>query len=163
MTGAFSSLLRKLGRDTGGSMVIETAIVAPVLVLLALGGFDTSHMVSRQNELQSGAEQGTAVALAANLGAQTNTDELATLLRNSLNLQGNQVIVTKIYRCETSTAYVSNSSACANYFNSSDTTAPVRYSTYVKIQLTDSYQPIWSHLGLGGAFNFHVTRTVQLS
>lgn len=168
LTDKTRSLARRLLGDQRGTMVIETAIVAPVLVLMALGGFEVSHMVSRQHELQSGAAEATAVALAANAGAETNTIELAKLLRDSLHLQGEQVVVTKMYRCETSTSYVSTTDQCVNYWSSSDSNNgggndATRYSEYVKIKLQDSYTPIWTRLGLGGAFTYKVERTIQLS
>ena len=54
-----------LRRDARGSVAIETAIVAPVLVLLALGTFDVSQMVSRQDDLQSAAAEAEAIVQAS--------------------------------------------------------------------------------------------------
>lgn len=160
--------LSQLGRDSGGSMVIETAVVTPVLALMALGGFEVSHMVARQHELQSGAAEATAVALAANMSAETSTTELADLLRDTLDLKGDQVVVTKVYRCETATSYVTTIDQCENYFGSSTDNNgggndATRYSEYVKVKLQDTYEPIWTKLGLGGAFTYNVERMVQLS
>ena len=41
------NFFRHLKRDQQGAMVIETAIVAPVLVLMALGAFQVSQLVAR--------------------------------------------------------------------------------------------------------------------
>ena len=54
--------LATLLRDTRGAMLIETAIVAPVLVLMSLGAFQVSTMVARQSELQSAVAEASARA-----------------------------------------------------------------------------------------------------
>ena len=59
------NFFRHLKRDQQGTMVIETAIVAPVLVLMALGAFQVSQLVARQLELESAATEAAAIALAA--------------------------------------------------------------------------------------------------
>ena len=51
----FGSTLARLCLDTRGTAVIETAIIAPVLICMALGGFEVSNMVARQHDLQNGA------------------------------------------------------------------------------------------------------------
>lgn len=155
-------LVRRLLADEDGSMVIETAIIAPLLVLMSLGGFEVSHMISRQHELQSGAAEATAVALAANMGAETDTVKLASLLRGTLRLSEQQVVVTKMYRCESSSTYVDTITACDGN-GGGGTVDPKKYSTYVRVNLTDTYHPIWSRLGLGGSFTYHVNRTIELS
>ncbi|NCU11657.1 MAG: pilus assembly protein, partial [Sphingomonadaceae bacterium] len=58
-------LLGRLHRESDGAMVIETALVAPVLVLLSLGAFQISGVIARQTELQSAASEAAAIALAS--------------------------------------------------------------------------------------------------
>ena len=67
---------RTLLRDARGSMAIETAIVAPVLAMLSVGGFEVSAMVARQTELQSAASEAEGIALAA---SPDDAGKLATL------------------------------------------------------------------------------------
>jgi Flp pilus assembly protein TadG len=145
--------LHALAPDTRGAMAIETAIVAPVLVLLSIGSFQVSQMVARQNELQSGAEQAEAIALAANSGASTDTSEVKSLLMSQLSLSSDQVDVTKRFRCNADTT-LSDTNTC-----SSDD----EVSTYLSIKLTDTYQPIWSKIGVGGSVTYHVNRMVLLT
>lgn len=147
-------LFRRLVRDRHGAMAIETAIIAPVLILLALGSADASRMISRQNELQSGVAQAEAIALAANAGASTDVDTLKSVLMQSLNLPSSQVSVVKQYRCNANQTVVSTANSCS----SSDVV-----STYLKITLTDRYDPIWQRVSGIGTWNFNVVRTVQLS
>ncbi|MBV1916455.1 MAG: pilus assembly protein [Sphingomonadaceae bacterium] len=160
--------LSRLGRDSNGSMVIETALVTPVLILMSLGGFEVSHMISRQHELQGGISEATAISLAANLGAETDVTELATLLRSSLDLTDGQVVVQKVFRCDASTNFVELSSECENFYGSSTDNSgggndADTISSYVKLQLTDTYTPVWSKFGVGGAVTYKVERMVQLS
>lgn len=167
MTNLFQNLGR-LGSDNRGSMVIETAIVAPVLVLMSIGGFEVSAMVARQHELQSGIAEAEAVALAANLGAETDTVKLQSMIEESLDLDQGQVTVTKVYRCDAGRELVSAASSCENYFGSSDSNSgggndAETVSEYVKLQVTDTYTPIWAHIGIGGKVTYKVDRMVQLS
>jgi Flp pilus assembly protein TadG len=152
--GAIMNRLPSLVRDNSGSMAIEMAFTAPLLILLALGSADVSRMISRQNELQAGVAQAEQVALAANAGAATDTNTLKTLLMQSLNLSSNNVNVVKQFRCNADTALVSTTTSCS----SSDVV-----STYVQITLQDSYSPIWRKIVPVGAWNYNVVRTVQLS
>ena len=59
------SRIARIRRNEDGSMAIETAFVAPILLVLALGGFEVSSMVARQTELQSAAAEAAAVVRAA--------------------------------------------------------------------------------------------------
>ncbi len=135
-------------------MAIETAIVAPVLILMSLGTFEVSKVVARQNELQSAASEGEIIAMAAAQGATTNTATIQSILETSLNLNGNQVAVLRYYRCNANTSLVTSASNC----NTSDIV-----SSYVKLELTDTYTPIWTNFGVGGPISLNVDRMVQLS
>ena len=54
MLNAFARL-RRLAADQRGSMVVETAIITPVLVLMSLGTFQVSKLVARQAVCSSSA------------------------------------------------------------------------------------------------------------
>jgi len=152
---SLASRLSRIARDGRGSMAIETAIVAPVLVMMSVGSFEVSRMVSRQQELQNGVEEAEGIALAANMGAETNTQQLAGILRESLGLTTNQVTVTKFYRCNASTTVTSTVPSCDDDHDT--------LTTYVKIQISDTFNPIWSKIGVKRAVNYRVNRMVQLS
>lgn len=143
----------RLFRDQSGAVAIETAIIIPVLILLSLGGFETSRMVSRQHELQSGVGEAEAVALAANAGATTDTVKLKAMLQESLGLSAEQVVVEKRYRCDSNPTLITQPDC--------DEDAVV--SSYLHLKLEDTYTPAWRNLGLGTNIHFDVERTVQLS
>lgn len=152
MTG-MRRLLCRLVADQAGAVLIETAFVAPVLVLMALGAFQVSGIVARQTELQSAATEASAIALASTPDTPAKRATLQQVVMASAGLSSQHVVVSEAFRCGAETTYRTNSNACG----SSD------YSRYVKIQLSDTYTPTWTQFGVGSNLNFSVTRYVMLS
>jgi Flp pilus assembly protein TadG len=148
------ALIRSVCSNTRGSVVIETAIVAPVLVLLSLGTFDVSRMVARQHELQTGATDLEGIVLAVAQGSATDVNTIRSALSSSLNLPLSKVTVAKVYRCASSTTLVAAASACSD---------PSNIAVYVQVNLTDTYTPIWTKFGVGSPLNYNLVRTVQVS
>lgn len=159
------SALARIARDDRGSMAIETAFVAPVLLLLALGGFEVSQMVARQTELQSAAAEAAAVVRATipedATARNTVRDIVATSLCGSRTRSVTNgvascgtvsVEITPIYRCGTATAYVATAGGCGS---------EPEYQ-FIQIELADSYTPIWANYGVGSGFDYYVSRTVQI-
>lgn len=153
MRGAFT----RLRGDARGSITIETAIVAPVLVLLGLGSFDVSEMVSRQSDLQSAAAEAEAIVQAAVPTDSAARDKVRDILKASIdpdNTNPNDTeTVTEIYRCGTG-AYQAALPTCAT---------GTKLSTYIKIVLTNSYKPNWTSFGVGHTITYNVVRMVQIS
>lgn len=138
-----------LSQDNRGAIAIETAMVAPVLLLLSLGAFQASEVVARHNELQSAVGEASTAVLAV---APTTSGELTTLknvVAASTNLTSNKVTLTFKYRCGEATAYVNSPSGCSDFF-----------STYVEIVLSDTYNPVWTAYGIAEPINLSVTRYV---
>ena len=155
MMSRLRPVLARLIGDRAGSVVIETAIVAPVLVLLGLGTYDTSRIIARQSDLQAGSTDVEGIVLAvAGSGTGTNVSTIKSVLKNSLSLNDQQVAVVKMYRCNTDNTLVTDNSTCA--------TNDV-ISTYVQVTLTDTYTPTWTRFGVGTPFNYSLVRTVQVS
>lgn len=146
--------LQSFRRNQSGAVIIETAFVAPILALLGLGAFQVSQAVARQHELQAGADDAAAMALAGWKDEATQVTALKNVLKSTLNLTDAQVTITHKYRCGTTVAYVDVKTACA--------TGTI-IATYLRIALTDTYTPTWSKFGFGSALDFNVTRTVVLS
>lgn len=155
MIARLASRLAQLRSDTAGSVVVETAIVAPVLVTLGLGAFDISRMIARQSELQAGSTDVEGIVLAvAGTSTATNVSTIKSVLMNSLSLSSNKVTVVKMYRCNVQTTLTTTNASCG----STDV-----LSTYVQVTLTDSYTPMWTQFGLGSTINYSLVRTVQVS
>jgi Flp pilus assembly protein TadG len=149
--------LATLCRNAQGTITIETAIVAPVLVLLGLGSYDVSQMVSRQTDLQAAAAEAEAIVQASppadSAGRQNVQDILkATIDPDNSNAHDTET-VSPIYRCGTGD-YQTTLPTCAT---------GDKLSTYIKVELTNSYNPTWTSFGVGQSMNYVVTRMVQIS
>jgi Flp pilus assembly protein TadG len=144
----------RLRRDVRGTAVVETAIVAPVLACLALGGYDVSRMVARQHELQAGAADAEQIVLAAASGSATETTTIQAVLANTLNIpnDADHIQVVKVYRCGTAETISSTTCSSGSY-----------QSTYVQVTFLDSYTPVWTNFGLGDPIDYHVERLIQVS
>lgn len=159
MIKTIAKSVRQFAGDRAGSVVVETAFVAPMLVLMSIGSFEVSHMVARQHELQSGAAEAEAVALAANMGAETNAPALEDMLEANLGLDDDEVTVTIVYRCNANDYLVNSADYCGGGEEDDDTVI----SRYVRLQLSDTYTPIWAKIGVGKDLTYSVDRMVQLS
>lgn len=146
-------LLARLQGQQQGSVTIEVAIVAPVLLLLSLGGFDASSMVARQTELQSAAAEAAAIVQATPPTDEASRTTVRDVLKVSAGLADDQVSVVEIYRCGTSTDYVTTNSC----------TSGEHVSKFIRTTMTDTYSPVWTNFGIGGPVNYNVVRTVQIS
>ena len=151
MTRIHAFFQRLLRRDDGTAL-IETAVVAPVLIVLAIGGFETSAMVARQSELQSSAEQATEIALAVVPDTPTELNQVKEKLMASSGLSDARVTLQFKYRCAAGALTTTMPSCSEDSLN-----------TYIAIHLSDEYQPVWTEWGFGNSFEYHVRRTVQIS
>lgn len=145
--------LARLCREAKGSMVIETAIVTPVLVMMALGGFEASRIVARQTELQSAAAEAAAIVRAAIPDTAAKRTTIRNVIAASTGIDANNITVTEVFRCGNATAYVSDDSTCAN---------PDTVTNYVRVSMSTSYTPEWTNYGIGSTINYNVQRTVLI-
>ena len=149
-------LLSRLLRARDGSMAVETAIVATVVALLSLGTFQVSSFVARQHELQGAAASAAAIALAAKPDTTEKLATIKSIIMTTTGLPTEKVSVSYRYGCGYWNFTSSDPTFCTNYFEN-------RRWTYVRIVLTDSYQPIWTKYGVGSNVNLRVDRLVQIS
>jgi hypothetical protein len=121
---------------------------------MSLGTFEVSSMVSRQQELQSAASEGETIALAAAMSDQaTSLDTVEDIIETSMDLSDDQVTVTRFYRCNDDATLVASDTSC-------DSDAVV--TSYMKLELSDRYEPVWTQFGIGSAFDYNVERKVQI-
>lgn len=146
--------LSRVCRDCGGSVVIETAFVVPILAVLAMGGFEASRIVSRQVELQTAASEAAAIVLANPPDEAAERSTIESVIESSTELATNKVTLALKYRCGSATTLVDTSEECAQ----TDV-----ISEFVLVTMNDSYTPIWTGFGFGETLNFRVRRRVQIS
>jgi Flp pilus assembly protein TadG len=148
------SALRGLFADRSGTMMLETALLTPVLLLLGIGAFQVSQVISAQHMLQSAAAEAEQIALAEKPDSTASLDTMKSVLRATTNLSSSQVTLSFNFRCGTSSAMVTDSASCA-----SGTPA----WSYVHIVLTDDFVPAWTAFGVGHTIPLRVDRTVQIA
>jgi Flp pilus assembly protein TadG len=144
--------LLRLQRDIRGTAVIETAIVAPVLICMALGGFEVSNMIARQHDLQNGAADAEQIVLAAASGTATDADTVKAVLAATLEIPLDNIDVAKVYRCGTTDTLVTAQCSTGSW-----------QSTYVQVTFRDTYTPTWTSFGVGAPVDFRVERLIQVS
>ena len=145
--------LARLLRDPRGSTAIETAFAAPVLLMLSVGGFESSMMIARQAELQSAAAEAAAVVRAVIPEDAADRTVVKNILVASTGLAANKVSIDVVYRCGKEEDYEANTHNCAG---------GVDWSKFIQVRLQDSHTPIWTEFGIGSAVTYDVVRTVQI-
>ena len=148
-----ANLIRCLAADQTGAVLVETAVVAPALIVMCIGGFEVATMVSKQTRLQSTAELATEIVVVSNPDTEAERlaiqNELSQSLASTASIQ-----VGYRYRCGVESAMTTTPpSGCSEE----------ALSTYLHIQLTDDYVPVWAQWGFGSGFEYDVQRTVQVS
>lgn len=157
MRGRLTSLPRFFAAMIGcdrGSVAIETAFVAPVLLALALGGIEAGYAIARQTELQSAAAEAAAIVLAAPPQTAAERANIRNIVKDSADLNWWNVWVAEVYRCGTDENYVTSESSC----DEGDAVAK-----YFYLFVWDRYTPVWAEYGLGDPFFFRVSRTIQVN
>lgn len=147
-----AAILRSLRRDEQGAMMIETAIVAPVLVLMSIGAFQVSQVIARQTELQGAMAEASAIAMTALPSTSTQRDALKSVIVSSTGLDSANVTVTEAYRCGSATTFITSANDCSG----------AKVANYVRIELNDTYTPTWAEWGIGEPINFNVDRYVMV-
>jgi Flp pilus assembly protein TadG len=147
-------LFARIADDQRGSFAIETAFVAPVLILMTLGIFEVGTIIARQHELQSAANEIEIIVIATNQGAETDVTTLKSIVQQSVNLNANEVALAQSFRCGTAEILVNSASMCDE---------DEAISSYVTVSITEQYVPKWTYMGVGGPISFTVNRRVQVS
>lgn len=147
---AVDLFLTGLFKDRTGAMAVETAIIAPLMVLFSLGAYQVSTLVARQSELQSAMTVAESIALATDPDTSDELTTLRDIVAATTGLAANQIVVAAAYRCN-SGDYVVLESTCATGDN---------VARYVQVTLTDNYVPIWTEFGVGTTVALRLNRYI---
>ncbi len=165
------TFLRRLHADTRGSALIETAFIAPVLIMMSLGGVEVANMVKRQHELQNAAAKAAEIMMAAHpedeAALSTVMQQLAATIQADTGLTTTAIgaaiepdetkndvgyVMTR-YRCGNATNFKKANTGCTDSPNA---------QRFVVFLLRDRYTPVWTDYGLGDNVQFRVEKTVQI-
>lgn len=149
---ALKPLCQRLCNDARGAMMIETAIVAPVLILMSMGAFQISQVVARQTDLQNAEAEASTIALASPPDTAAKRATLKDIIVASTGLTASQVTITEKFRCGSAATYVDAASSCGS----------TKVSQFVLIQLDDTYTPVWTQWGFSQPLRFNVDRYVMI-
>jgi len=163
--------LRRFRNDTRGSALIETAFVAPVLILMSLGGVEVANMVKRQHELQNAASKAAEIMMAAHPKDEAELSvvmqQLAAAIEDDTGLD-TSAIGSDVEPDETKNdvGYVLTRYRCGNAqnFKKADTgcTDSPNAERFVVFLLRDKYTPVWNDFGIGEELQYRVEKSVQI-
>lgn len=146
------TILQRIFADRVGTMAVEVALVAPMLLLLGIGGFQVGDMVAQQHNLETAAALAEQVALASKPDSQSKLDTMKTVIHASTGVPLADISANFMYRCGTAAA-LQNNSSCGS--------EPAWM--FVHITFSDTYSPPWTAFGVGSDIDLKVDRTVQIS
>ena len=168
---AMQAFLRRFRENTHGSALIETAFVAPFLILMSLGGVEVANMVKRQHELQNAASKAAEIMMAAH---PKDEAELALVLQQlALAIEGDTGLATTAIgtdvepdETKNDVGYVMTRYRCgeSKQFKKADTgcTSSPNAERFVVFLLRDKYTPVWNEFGLGEELQYRVEKSVQI-
>ena len=136
-----------------GAVVIETAIVVPILAIFAFGSFDASMMVARSSELQGAAAEAAAVVLAHRPRTDEERATIEDVVEASTGLSDSNVKLTVQYRCQTQPTLHSDKTPC---------NLDKLISEFITIEVSDTYVPKWTAFGIGKPVEYKYARRVQV-
>lgn len=154
MIGRLRGLLGHLTGSGDGSVVIEFAFVAPLLALLGLGTVDVTRLVARRTQLQGAMSESVQIVLAAVPDNDAKLTTMKGVLATTTGVPVANIAITTVYRCGVDTTYVSLPGYC-----------PVtgEIAKYLRVQVTDTFTPMWTDFGIGAPITTTMQRTVQIS
>ena len=146
--------IAKLIADIRGSMAIETAFIAPMLMIMTFGIFEVGTVVARQHELQSAANEAEIIIMATNQGATVEVSQLEAIIRNSVDVPDNNITVEREYRCNLNDTKIKIKGNCPT---------GAFITEYVNLSISDTYEPTWTAFGVGKPITFSVDRSVLIT
>lgn len=167
-----------VARDTRGGVIIELALVAPVLALLAIGIVDMSNAFSRKLGLEQGAQRAIEKIMQTTDDTTVeNTLALEAVCQvNGVNPDGtcktspittSNVTVTYRLECTNSAGVISSQTSTDSvlfdtFICGSGTTSEARF---ISVRVTDKYTPMFplqTFAGLNSDGTYHISATAGM-
>lgn len=159
--------LLKLGSDDAGAAAIESAFVLPILLTMSLGGVEVSQIAARHTEMRAAASEAVAIALATPGNSEDYIDTIEDIVEASTGLADDDVELAEVYRCNAPEEFDSDGNPIDDpnllIEDKDDCDEDDPISTFLEIEMTDTYSPVWTEFGVGDDVDLAVTRLVQIS
>ena len=133
-----------------GVAAIEFCLTLPVLLLMTLGVFDVSQVITRRLDYQQAAAETIGLALAQPPQATGSLAYLRSAASASAGVPLANVTVTRQVRCNNVDTM---NSACA---------LATDFALYVNVSITGTYTPIWGHFAVDREIAMRFDRTVRI-
>jgi uncharacterized membrane protein len=147
------AFLARLRGDRRGAVIVETALITPVLLVMSIGAYDVARLVARQTELQEVTAEVAAIAM-AQAAEDRDLDQLQDIAVAAAGVADNKVTVEEFVKCGTSDDLEDAGYECAEDEES---------STMLVIEIDDTYVPYYSNFGVKHRVPLEITRSVQVS
>jgi Flp pilus assembly protein TadG len=146
-------LWRKLKSDERGAVLVETAVIAPVLLIMSIGAYDVSRGVARQTELQEVAAEFAAIAMARESVGQAELDQMKQIAVAAAGVEDSAIDVAEYVKCGIAPELYVATYSCPG---------DEEQSRILTISIDATYVPTWTSFGVGEPINLTVTRSVQI-
>lgn len=143
MLGVIDGFLRRLAPQECGNVLIEFALVLPVLCLMLVGGFDIGRYAWQKSAIVQGARAG------AQYGVfhPDDTANIQTTAQNASGLTGVTATSTKFCECTAGTSISCSTTTCSGGGSP---------KTYVTVSTSRAYSPVMAsstvHFGSFGSW-----------
>jgi Flp pilus assembly protein TadG len=148
--GAFADVLFRLFDAQRGNVALETALVAPILITLAVGASDIGLGMRVQAEVSDAAQAG--VEYVELHGYTASAVQTAVTSATSLSVQASS---TNFYACPTGTGFTPQSSGttCGSYGSTA--------GSYASVTASASYTPLFPIIWGSNPVTFSSTATTR--
>lgn len=143
--------LRQLSKFLGnqeGVVTIELAIAAPVLAIMSYGMFDVANAVAHRNSMQQASEE-VALLVMAKPPSDGNVDYIKAAAAEATGLDTEDISAEVIHFCNDEEQ------------ETLDCDTDEDSASYVVMNFSDSYTPMWVSFGVGGPIDMSVTRKTR--
>ncbi|MEY4269940.1 MAG: hypothetical protein RLZZ58_1156 [Pseudomonadota bacterium] len=148
-----TAFLSRLRHDRRGAVIIETALITPLLLIMSIGAYDVSRLVARQTELQEVAAEVSAIAM-AQVAEDRDLDQLQAIAVAASGVDDDNVSIVENVKCGTDDDLEVAGYECAEGEET---------STMLVIEIDATYVPYYSNFGVKHNIELNITRSVQVS
>jgi len=153
-------LLRRLLGDASGAAAVEFAFAVPLMVAIAVGGFDFGRGFQQKHRIAGAAQAAAQFAVQRNREFDTLPE--ATIKQRAIDdaggnsLDPNDVTVRYFWVCPGQTAEVASTDSCAPLSRPP--------SQYVQVRIIDEVDLIWSYYpGMSDTIPLDVAATMRIN
>ena len=152
--------LKRFGRGSDGSALVEFAFAVPILLALAIGAFDFGMAFQQKHRLASAAQAGAQIAVQERSLSEVPVGDIIARVRAEASDSGNALIVTPTYFCVCPEGGADF--ACDTEPSPCVLAAGRLPSKYVQVDVRHSFNLIFDYPGVEKAVALQATSTMRV-